>query len=187
MDGASIGGVDTLISVLDREVRHLNPQAVDGLQDQVSGLVHRSALRLSERVHRPCGNTYARRELYCSPTLGYTVVLITWGPGQGAPLHDHSGHWCLEVVLRGQIEVTDFSLVARDDDRYAFTPGASYAVGVGATACLSPPHEHHTVTNPHDEAAVSLHVYGGSVQACGMFERDGDGWYRRRTRRLSAT
>ncbi len=27
---------------------------------------------------------------------------MTWGPGQGTPLHDHAGIWCVEGVVEGK-------------------------------------------------------------------------------------
>jgi predicted metal-dependent enzyme (double-stranded beta helix superfamily) len=28
---------------------------------------------------------------------GFSVIAMTWGPGQGTPIHDHAGMWCVEV------------------------------------------------------------------------------------------
>lgn len=38
---------------------------------------------------------------------------MTRGPGQGMPLHDHGGMWCIEGVFRGSIEVRPYELVER--------------------------------------------------------------------------
>ena len=35
---------------------------------------------------------------------------MTWGPGQGTPVHDHGGLWCVEGVVEGQIAVTRYDV-----------------------------------------------------------------------------
>ena len=40
---------------------------------------------------------------------------MTWGPGQGTPLHDHAGMWCVEGVLEGRIEVARYDLLDERD------------------------------------------------------------------------
>ncbi len=56
-------------------------------------------------------NRYCRRLLYRDPELGFTAVVMTWGPGQQTALHDHAGIWCVEGVIEGKMEVTRFELL----------------------------------------------------------------------------
>ena len=46
---------------------------------------------------------YGRRLLHRDPRGRYTVVVMTWGPGQGTPIHDHANLWCVECVYRGNV------------------------------------------------------------------------------------
>ena len=54
----------------------------------------------------PAPDRYARRLLHRDPAGRYSAVVMVWGPGQGTPLHDHAGVWCVECVYRGRIRVT---------------------------------------------------------------------------------
>ena len=50
----------------------------------------------------------------------YTAVVMTWGPGQKTPLHDHAGMWCVECVVEGELEVVQFDLMEQADGRCRF-------------------------------------------------------------------
>src|SRR5258706_16156236 len=60
---------------------------------------------------RPAPDRYARRLLHRDPAGRYSAVVMVWDRGQGTPLHDHSGMWCVECVYRGRIRVTSFDKV----------------------------------------------------------------------------
>ena len=69
----------------------------------------RAAAGLRARTdHRPLR---APRALSQPAEHGYSVVAMTWGPGQGTPLHDHSGLWCVEGVWHGELEITQYELL----------------------------------------------------------------------------
>src|SRR5215210_3594430 len=67
-------------------------------------------LRLPEHFRQVKPDGYGRRLLYRDPELGFTAVVMTWGPGQRTALHDHSGIWCVEGVLEGGMEVSRFEM-----------------------------------------------------------------------------
>ena len=138
----------------------------------------------------PISDHYARRELYTSPEFGYSVIAMTWGPGQGTKIHDHSGMWCVEGVWRGRLEITQYELAEHDDERYRFVAAGTIEAGTGSAGSLIPPHEYHTIRNPSDDAiAVSLHVYQRTMVRCGIYTPEADasgaeGWQRRGERLL---
>ncbi|HPN80725.1 cysteine dioxygenase family protein, partial [Dokdonella sp.] len=118
--------------------------------------------------------------------LGYNVIAMTWGPGQGTAIHDHCGMWCVEGVWHGEIEVTPYELVERDEGRYRFESRGTMLAGPGSAGSLIPPHEYHTIRNPSDDAvAVSLHIYRGAMTSCAVFRPLSDNWYERDQRQLS--
>jgi len=56
----------------------------------------------------------------------------------------------------------------------------------GSAGALIPPFEHHVLANARpDRASLTLHVYGGEMDHCNVFEPAGDGLFRRCTKRLS--
>lgn len=181
-------GRETLVARIDAAVAPGDPeQVVAALRRTLTELIDDPQVRLPDCVRRPCAERYARRELYRSPEHGYSVVAMTWGPGQGTPIHDHAGCWCVEGVWRGELEITQYDLRERDGDRFRFETVATERAGVGSAGCLIPPHEYHAIRNPSDtEIAISLHIYRAPLLTCAHFQADGQpGWYRKLDRTLS--
>lgn len=180
-------GSRRLIDAIDAAVAHEDPQAItDALRTALCRLIRDPDVSLPECVHQATPDHYARRELYRSERHGYCVIAMCWGPGQGAPIHDHAGMWCVEGVWHGQLEITPYELVEADRDRYRFEPRGTMIAGAGSAGSLIPPHEYHTIRNPSADAnAVSLHIYRGPMTECSVFRRRDDGWYDRDQRRLS--
>ena len=180
-------GARQLIDAIDAAVALPDQAAVtDSLRTMLCRLIRDADVRLPDCVFERESDHYARRELYRSEEHGYSVVAMTWGPGQGTPIHDHAGQWCVEGVWQGSLEVTPYELVESRDGRYRFEPRGTMNAGPGSAGSLIPPHEYHTILNPSDEAiAVSLHIYRGAMTSCAVFRPSGDGWYARDQRQLS--
>ena len=142
-------------------------------------------LDLPESLVRPKTYGYARRLLHLSDRFGYSVLAMTWGPGQGTALHDHSGMWCVEGVLCGTIEVTQYELLEEQGSRYRFRRQGSVQAGVGDAGALIPPFEYHVICNTStSDKAVTLHVYAGEMTQCTIFAPADDGWHDRQERQL---
>ncbi len=179
-------GIEPLLHVIDRAVALDGVEATThAVQEGMSRLILEGALRLAPELRRSADDHYARRLVYRSPEHGYVVVAMIWGPGQRTPLHDHAGTWCVEGVLEGRIEVTQFDLVEREEDRCRFVRIDSIETGVGTAGALIPPYEYHTIANARDAASITLHVYGNDLTHCGIFEPAAGGVYRRREKNLS--
>ena len=96
---------------------------------------------------------------------------MTWGPGQGTPIHDHAGCWCVEGVWAGELEITQYELLERDGDRFRFRSAGGLQAGPGSAGSLIPPHEYHTIRNASaDRIAVSLHIYQAEMACCAKFQ-----------------
>lgn len=180
-------GSRRLLDALDTAVRNDCPTAItQALCHSLCRLMRDSEVRLPDCVFEAASDHYARREIYRSEELGYSVIAMTWGPGQGTAIHDHSGMWCVEGVWHGEIEVTAYELIEHSEDRYRFEPRGTMLAGPGTAGSLIPPHEYHTIRNPSaDSVAVSLHIYRGSMTSCAVFQSVGDNWYQRDQRQLS--
>lgn len=179
-------GKDRLVQALDAAVEGDCPDTITTcLRRALCGLVGDPEVQLPECVHQVESDHYARRELHRDPGGGYSVMAMTWGPGQSTPIHDHCGMWCVEAVWHGQIEVVQYELMEQRGDRYRFEPRTTMRAGVGSAGSLIPPHEYHTIWNPDsDEAAVTLHIYAGKMTRCSVFRPEAGGWYRREERKL---
>ena len=182
MPQSDFPGRRQLIDVIDAAVQLEDDHAVvQALRDGLCALMRSGTVQLPASVFKPLEGHYARRELHSSREHGYGVVAMTWGPGQGTPLHDHSGLWCVEGVWHGQLEITQYDVAERDGQaRIRFVPVGSMIAGTGSAGSLIPPHEYHTIRNASaDGAAVSVHIYQRPMTCCGVFSEDpaADGWH----------
>ena len=188
MNTPDFPGRDTMIAALDAAVALGDDRSItDALRKRLCAMIGEQEVQLPECVYQPIADHYARRELYTSPEHGYSVIAMTWGPGQGTKIHDHSGMWCVEGVWHGRLEITQYELAERNDQLYRFTPVGTIEAGTGSAGSLIPPHEYHTIRNPSERSvAVSLHVYQRTMVRCGVFspEEGLPDWQRRGERLL---
>ncbi len=186
MNDTTDSGVRNLITCLDEAVRLPDIQAITHrIKDKIGALCTCREFSLPACYTECREASYARRLLHHDPELNYTVVVMAWGPGQGTGLHDHAGMWCVECVVEGELEVTQYDLREETDGRCRFAHAQQMKTGIGDAGCLIPPHEYHVLANAHtDRKAVTLHVYGGEMNHCNVYEPAEDGWWTRCTRSL---
>ena len=179
-------GRELLVGAIDDALASGDEHAVTAaLREAMCRVIRDPAVQLPACVHAPIKDHYARRELYRSPRHGYSVVAMTWGPGQGTPLHDHCGLWCVEGVWEGELEITQYELLERDGERCRFRAAGGMRAGPGSAGSLIPPHEYHTIRNASpDRIAISLHVYKGPMEQCCMFVPVEGEWFKRTSAEL---
>lgn len=183
------GKVAELLRRLDQAVAGDDEQALCRNVKQVLIEVVTSGEEFLEAAFLvPAPDRYARRLLHRDPAGRYSVVIMVWDRGQGTPLHDHAGMWCVECVYRGRIRVTSFDLETDPGaERLQFTPESVVLAGKGEAGHLIPPFEYHMIENADQTPAITIHVYGGEMTRChAFFPMDGGG-YRREVRQLSYT
>lgn len=179
-------GREPLVEALDEAVaRGDDGETTDRIRRVLCQFIREGKVKLPKAVVECCPEHYARRLLHKSEELGYSVMAMTWGPGQGTPLHDHCGMWCVEGVCEGELEVTQYELMERENGRYRFEQRGIIQAGPGSAGSLIPPHEYHTIENADsEEPAVSIHIYSGEMTNCNTFEPVGEDWYERQRREL---
>ena len=165
-----------LDAVIHHETAERVPQMVKAV---LIDSMQSGSLEVPAPMKRPRPDTYARRLFHRDPAGRYTMVVMTWGPGQKTALHDHAGIWCVECVVDGQMEVSQYDLLSESGGAYRFEPRNRVVAGRGTAGCLIPPFEYHTLGNAAETPSVTLHVYGGEMDHCHVFEPSGDGSYRR--------
>jgi predicted metal-dependent enzyme (double-stranded beta helix superfamily) len=180
-------GLTDLLDRLDAAVALREPRAVTArVKSDLSAVLSTSELQLPETYWRTRQEGYARRLLHQNSRLGYTAVVMTWAPGQRTPLHDHGGLWCVEGVVAGAMEVTQFDLADQSNGSYGFVERGRLRAEVGSAGSLIPPVDYHVLGNAlADRPSVTLHVYGGDLTTCHVFLPRPDGRYERHDRALS--
>ena len=135
---------------------------------------------LDTRWLAPTPDHYARRLLHRDPQGRYTAVVMVWDKGQGTPLHDHAGMWCVECVYTGKIRVTSYSVHGGNPETgvVQFQKETVIHAGPGEAGALIPPFEYHVLENAIETPAITLHVYGGEMTYCHTFTPVDGGWKR---------
>lgn len=180
-------GREELVSRLDRAVCGASVEEVThAVQDILVDVAKSQTVELSAELKSPADDHYARRLLYKSDEHGYVVIAMIWGPGQGTPVHDHAGVWCVEGVLEGEIDVVRYDLREEGGGRCRFEAQERLRADVGSAGSLIPPFEYHTIHNARtDGSSITVHVYGRELVECSIFvDGDSEGWYRREHRTL---
>jgi 3-mercaptopropionate dioxygenase len=176
--------VDPLIEQLRQAASLGDEEAIaQGIKRTLESYIPSEGLRLPERFRRSKPDGYCRRLLYRDLELGFTAVVMTWGPGQRTALHDHSGIWCVEGVLEGEMEVTRYEMMGEvEPGVFRFVGREKLKAAAGEAGALIPPLEHHVLANDQPDAvSLTLHVYGGEMDHCTVFEpvgEEGDHLYR---------
>lgn len=183
-------GLQPLVELVDAAVElDSDSDITEAIKNDLCRMIRTNAFELPVGVMSPRTDRYARRLLHRDAERGYSIVAMTWGACQSTPIHDHAGMWCVEGVCAGTIDVQQFELMETEaaNERFRFEPRNSYMAGIGSAGCLIPPYEYHLIANPCDRTpAVSLHIYGGDMNHCHVFVREGEtDWYRRVLRSLS--
>ncbi|MBA3487387.1 MAG: cysteine dioxygenase family protein [Lysobacter sp.] len=179
-------GQEKLIAAVDGAVSLSDDHLVTaGLRQVLCAMIRDRDVHLPDCVYEPIADHYARREIYRSPQLGYSIVAMTWGPGQGTPVHDHCGLWCVEGVWDGELEITQYELLEHEGNRYRFRAAGGMQAGTGSAGSLIPPHEYHTICNASlDHVAVTLHIYKAPMEGCSMFVPQGGEWFVRQPKAM---
>ncbi len=179
--------VEHLFSRLDTATSHDSDDAIcEAVKTALIDEIGSGRLELPDEFLMPSTTGYARRLLH--KTDDYAIVVMVWGPGQGTPIHDHDGNWCVECVYSGAIRVHSYDLVGTPDDEVVeFREAEQVAAHKGMAGSLIPPFDYHVIENPHADVAVTVHVYGGEMHGCYAYAARDDGRYQRERKALSYT
>jgi hypothetical protein len=105
----------------------------------------------------------------------YEALLILWPAGHATPIHDHDGLWGMEFVLDGVLEVESFQLSTQP--ALHLEHGHTLVMGVGDHVAFSDADYAHRCRNlSMRQQALSLHIYGGELNAYRSFRHDHGEW-----------
>ncbi len=133
----------------------------------------------------PQADRYARRLVFSDAWERFTIIAMTWGVGHQTALHDHAGTWCVEVVVAGDMEVVNYQMMEEISSGLCrFERRETVSAPPASSGTLIPPFEHHIFANVGATPSHTLHVYGGPMNRCNVFEPVGGGWWQRLHRDL---
>lgn len=180
-------GVDLSLFLRDLDLRSRNYDAPQRVQELLKEALPQG-LDLPKRYFETDTAGYARH-LLARFGSGTTAIVMVWGEGQGTPLHDHAGIWCVEGVVKGRIAVEHYNLIEDNGATCRFEKADELHTTVGDAGALIPPVEHHTLANDRDEPSATLHVYGGEMDSCTIFlpDEEEEGLYHPQRKSLTYT
>lgn len=106
----------------------------------------------------------------------YTGLVMVWPAGYSTPIHDHAGLWGIELVLQGALGVDDYE-VEPDNAQPRFIGSTVLDEGQSCAFNGTSGHAHRCTNLSARRPAVTLHVYGGLLEAYRNFDQLDDGRY----------
>ena len=104
---------------------------------------------------------YGRHDVFVCPQDMFSVIAAVWPPGYTSPIHDHLT-WCTFGVYRGVI-VEDWYEPLSGGEGSSARPVRTFEHLPGSVNVLpSDAPDIHSMHNPTDKPAVSVHIYGGN-------------------------
>jgi predicted metal-dependent enzyme (double-stranded beta helix superfamily) len=174
--------LQTLVDRLERLTAH--DITVPAVQQIVGdGALDDAELRRYVGAHP---DRYARRLVHRGKL--FDVMVLTWAPGQGTPIHNHAGNCGWVRLVRGQIGEETFGLVpgaSLPDAAVASSvngrvgnvglelTGTGVISTVGAVATVDRARAIHRIGNPAKvggDTTVTLHVYSLPHDRCVAFD-----------------
>jgi len=186
--------LEELVGLLDTAVEEQETKGCCyAVKAALEHIVHSGDDFIDPRFLEPAKDSYARRLLHSDPKGRYTALVMVWDKGQGTALHDHDNMWCVECVYRGRIKVDSYRMTQDPGTQppapralFRFDHETTVFAGPGEAGALIPPFDHHTIRNPDETPAVTIHIYGGEMTHCHIF-LPVDGGYERVERTLCYT
>ncbi len=119
---------------------------------------------------------YSRNALYICPEDELSLYALVWLPGQWTPVHDH-GSWGVVGVVEGILEERAFMALDGEittNEGIRLKRGGNVLLPPGAVTTFvpNPDHIHRTGVPADRERAVSLHLYGRTMNSFHLYDVD---------------
>ncbi|MEN9628931.1 MAG: hypothetical protein RJA10_2158 [Pseudomonadota bacterium] len=117
---------------------------------------------------------YSRNLIHAAPDHSLSLYSLVWQPGQWTPVHDH-GSWGVVGVFEGVLEERSYVRLSADtgaDQGIALARGGIVLLPPGAVTTFVPNPDHIHITGVPDERprAVSLHLYGRTMNDFNLYD-----------------
>ena len=160
-----------------RQAARANPEPADCVL-AVAPLMYRLLLGdrafMEPRHFRDDPDHYARNAIDIAEDGGLSLYALVWNPGQWTPVHDH-GTWGVVGIVRGVLEERNHIRIDHDnetDEGIVLRRGGVILLteGTVTTFVPNPDHIHRTGVPEDREQAVSLHLYGRTMNSFHIYD-----------------
>jgi predicted metal-dependent enzyme (double-stranded beta helix superfamily) len=137
-------------------------------------LIAEAGTFLEPQHYRSDPGHYARNLVYDAPDIDLSLYALVWLPGQWTPVHDH-GSWGVVGVVEGVLEERNYVRLSPDrgaDEGIELVRGGVILLGKGAVTSFVPNPDHIHITGVPAERprAVSLHLYGRTMNDFNIYD-----------------
>ena len=137
-------------------------------------LIDHAGTFLQPGHYRSSDVSYTRNLIYEAPDKGLSLYSLVWLPGQWTPVHDH-GSWGVVGVVEGVLEERSYVRLSPDrgaDEEIDLVRGGIVLLRRGSVTSFVPNPDHIHVTGVPQERprAVSLHLYGRTMNDFNMYD-----------------
>jgi predicted metal-dependent enzyme (double-stranded beta helix superfamily) len=147
---------------------------VEGLAPLMLELIDQADEFLQPQHYRSSAEGYTRNLIRALPEQGMSLYALVWRPGQWTPVHDH-GSWGVVGVVEGVLEERSYVRVSPErgsDSDIDLVRGGIVLLKTGAVTSFVPNPDHIHITGvPADRPrAVSLHLYGRTMNDFNIYD-----------------
>ncbi|SFB84232.1 Cysteine dioxygenase type I [Polaromonas sp. OV174] len=168
--------LESFVSKAMEHTRHLCEPAdcVLALAPLMLDLMDQAKTFLEPQHYRSDPEHYARNLVYEAPDASLSLYALVWSPGQWTPVHDH-GSWGVVGVLEGVLEERNYVRLSPSNganEGIDLVRGGVFLLGNGTVTSFVPNPDHIHVTGvPSDRPrAVSLHLYGRTMNSFNTYD-----------------
>lgn len=139
---------------------------------------HPEIFQSLETKHAESG--YTRKKVICDNGK-HAVRFMEWSHGSESPIHEHGGRPCFDIVIEGELVITDLKATKIDEeDKYKLEEVKKYTVGSGEFVIVDHREEIeiHIVKSPNGKSK-SLHFYPIDHKSVGVYVKGSDGNFKR--------
>ncbi|MDC7995342.1 cysteine dioxygenase [Altibacter sp. HG106] len=97
----------------------------------------------------------------------FEFILLCWDQGAQTGIHDHSGQNCWVCQLQGSL-----AEVRYEEKDGNLTPSAESSLAPGTISFMDDSMGYHTLENPTQQRAMTLHVYVNPIDSCRIYNEE---------------
>lgn len=138
-------------------------------------LIEHMTLELQDlkEFHYFAEHSYGRNLVFSNEQ--FEIILMCWGSGQGATVHDHNDSLCIMKCLAGQLEEQRYvRKQSVNGESVVITPSTISHLNKGEACSITDSDGLHSISNQTDNAACSLHFYFPPIHTATVYDiKDG--------------